>query len=768
MGSMQPLQLAQYLTQTTGPKYYIRENYRFAIPGNGSMDERVADAALFSSPVPSIESAAVGFIGASSSDTLSLNPDFAYLGAPFIVASSPQRIALFQIKGAAQPEKLDEVTTAHQAEWLRKTMRSLTASQLDLFSRERELLLQATRGALLVHISDLMELVSTERNLGDADAFRVAIRVLRRLSVNMNHYPVMPDELSTYARELVGRLKGRLSFENMPPESVAELYQQIAVGPDARRRRGVVYTPSWLARYIISRLPTNAFRDGVATDPACGSGTFLVCFLERLIEQRSQQSEPITPAVLSKAICGYDIDPVAIEAARLSLDFLVRAIDMKVPDWNLTVRDATIEMVAGDWIIGNLPFGHRTHGGKRDLSSVILENLATQDHKGLALLLPDSFAYTNTARRARSLLRQKYNIGEIARLPEEVFTTSHAQTMLVLGVAGKSGRDVRIHELSSQDIDGLRLGTGTPSSYTSRFPAGLDDKWRFAPSQVISIFDSAERSGQPLYPHIGDADFGIQVYGTQDQAIVTSSGPHQRPILLDTEEFASWSETAIANLPGLVAGKSEVRRAGPWDRFHYPKVIVRATTSPDSPDRLAAIPDTQGIWFGDKFVGIWTRGDISVSALAAYLQTRFVTIWFGSNNRSRKLRIRSGLNTLPVPLLPSSWWQRAANLAPPNRVVRPIKIEPDPSLFPIDDQRSEWEWFNNAVESALGIGSAEREDMLAWRQTVEMRTKQLEALAGRRVHLSPPADAWMQLAGIYENDALMHQILSAGTRPREK
>jgi len=184
---MQLEQLAQGLTDHLGPQYLMRPRYRFAVPDANGISELDVDAAIFSSPIPSIQTAAIGFTTLTGVATENLNPAYAYLGAPLFVARSSHKISIYQFRGSPLAEKIAEESasgTQDQGEWLRSlVMDSELSPQLSLFTGGRDLLLQETRGALSKRIEALMNLVLSERQVDVADAFRISIRVLRRLSV---------------------------------------------------------------------------------------------------------------------------------------------------------------------------------------------------------------------------------------------------------------------------------------------------------------------------------------------------------------------------------------------------------------------------------------------------------------------------------------------------------------------------------------------------------------------------------------------------------
>jgi hypothetical protein len=699
--------LAQSLANHLGPEYYLREDYAFAVPEQEVVSERTAEAVIFSSPIPSIQSAAVGFtakLQAAQPEQLS---KYAYLGAPLLISHSDDSLALYEFRGTPVAEKIEsrKISDDPSADWLRKrVVDSVDQNQLKfVFGSGKDLLIQDTRTALSSRVAELMKIVDEEKQLPEVEAFKVAMSVIRRLSLGHNGSPGLPTALRQYARELATRIQNTVSFANVPPESIAELYEAFAVHDHSRRRRGVVYTPAWLARYVIDRLPQHAFRSGSAVDATCGSGTFLVCFLERLVGESSKRGT-LSSELLRKAVLGIDEDPVAIEAARLSLDFFCKAVGIESPQWNLQTKDATKFPVLGDWVIGNLPFGYRTHGGTRDISTVILENIQRTNNQvqALSLILPDSLAYTAGAEKTRELLRTNYELEEITRLPKAVFETSYARTIVVVGKRGTSGREVLVRDVQNRDLTNFRLGSYVSKTYVARFSPRLRDPWRFSP------FNNEFERGELLGLRLGDLAsirMGLQIYGFESDVLTTKMVSGSKPLLMSPDDFARWTGREIRLLPRLKATEEQVRRPGPWHHFDEAKVIVRVTTSHGSPDRLAAIPDTQGIWFTDKFAGIWGKPDgLGVNEIAVYLQSRFARAWFDANNPSRKLRIKT-IASMPVPKLPAEWWERASSLATSNTVVRASWPEEGQLTFG-GTNIQEWNWFNSVVDSALGIDPA--------------------------------------------------------------
>jgi SAM-dependent methyltransferase len=135
------------------------------------------------------------------------------------------------------------------------------------------------------------------------------------------------DEWSARLAKAVRGLVRELSaFEPatpvLEPEWTRDLLQniyEIMVPRDLRRALGEYYTPDWLSMYLIQRTGYDGDPNKRFLDPACGSGTFLIQAINRII-QRSQikddkQARDIGNRIMNN-VAGFDINPLAVLAAR--------------------------------------------------------------------------------------------------------------------------------------------------------------------------------------------------------------------------------------------------------------------------------------------------------------------------------------------------------------------------------------------------------------------------------------------------------------------
>lgn len=129
------------------------------------------------------------------------------------------------------------------------------------------------------------------------------------------------------ANELRMMLRALAQFDPRTPylapeqsrDLLKKLYQYL-VPKKLRHDLGEYYTPDWLAEHVLNQLGYNGDLDKRLLDPACGSGTFLVLAIRRMKEWALQHDPPVDGETVAKRIldnlCGFDINPIAVIAAR--------------------------------------------------------------------------------------------------------------------------------------------------------------------------------------------------------------------------------------------------------------------------------------------------------------------------------------------------------------------------------------------------------------------------------------------------------------------
>jgi hypothetical protein len=169
-------------------------------------------------------------------------------------------------------------------------------------------------------------------------------KVLRELVAAL-YYPQSPYEFSVLSADILGR-----AYEQYLGKSIVFHGAKVEIEdkPEVRKAGGVYYTPTFVVDYII-RTTVAPMMDGRTipqagevrlVDPACGSGSFLIAAYQYLLDwhlhrYHSMKRRPkeiyrapggdwrLTLAerkrILLNSIFGVDIDPQAVEIAKLSL-----------------------------------------------------------------------------------------------------------------------------------------------------------------------------------------------------------------------------------------------------------------------------------------------------------------------------------------------------------------------------------------------------------------------------------------------------------------
>ncbi|HEY6532222.1 MAG TPA: N-6 DNA methylase, partial [Acidimicrobiales bacterium] len=141
--------------------------------------------------------------------------------------------------------------------------------------------------------------------------------------------------------------------------SLGELHEDL-LDDDHRRRNGVHYTPASVASALVARVlgPTEGRDDAIATgdgmvplvcDPSCGGGVFLVAVAEHLATRGAD------PARVLASLHGLDLDPVAVEVARVEVVAWAAGSGLHGDALVEAARGLVERVVVGDALLGPWP-----------------------------------------------------------------------------------------------------------------------------------------------------------------------------------------------------------------------------------------------------------------------------------------------------------------------------------------------------------------------------------------------------------------------------
>lgn len=140
------------------------------------------------------------------------------------------------------------------------------------------------------------------------------------------------------------------------PEDARDLLKDLYEGllPRAvRHALGQYFTPDWLGSLTLDRVDYHGDPGTRLIDPACGTGTFLVLAISRLLERlrKDGASKRETLREIVRQIVGLDLDPLAVVAARANyvlalgplLDEATEGVDIPV-----YLADSVVTPTVGD------------------------------------------------------------------------------------------------------------------------------------------------------------------------------------------------------------------------------------------------------------------------------------------------------------------------------------------------------------------------------------------------------------------------------------
>ena len=205
--------------------------------------------------------------------------------------------------------------------------------------------------------------VPSFRALDFSDIDDVFARVARHYGSSLRSQSVKRQEKEAFIA--ASRTIAQCShLGHMTTESLAYVYENTLISKDIRSQLGVHSTPSYLVDYMVWRLAPwieeIPATDRHAFEPACGHAAFLVSTM-RLLKELHPTSAAAQRKYLRPRLHGIEIDPFAIEIARLAMTLA----DIPNPDdWDIQGADLfasqALEQLArrSTILLANPPFEH--------------------------------------------------------------------------------------------------------------------------------------------------------------------------------------------------------------------------------------------------------------------------------------------------------------------------------------------------------------------------------------------------------------------------
>ncbi|MDB4444426.1 N-6 DNA methylase [bacterium] len=306
-------------------------------------------------------------------------------------------------------------------------------------------------------------------------------------------YFKVPGKIAERLDPLLSRLNSVFDFSQVSLDIVGKFYESAFITRELRKRWGIHYTKSLLAKTLLSRIPIEELppEERILADPTCGSGSLLTAGYERLANAsylRIPQDERHRRLV--ESIFGNDKDGFAAEVARMTL-MLFHPPHQN--NWKVTRFDVEDDNFIKKWkqkvnlspsiIVANPPFGGiggdkgeaakpRTRH-QRDRSALILNRCLDILPEGglLGIILTETILDQLGEKSTRHRLIRECQILEQWDIPAEWFEKVNRPAIAwVIRKAVPSSRMVYITPLSDVPSPGrdtnlqgtIRIDTSNP------------------------------------------------------------------------------------------------------------------------------------------------------------------------------------------------------------------------------------------------------------------------------------------------------------------
>lgn len=709
----------------------LRTDYTYADVLAARPLTRTVLLAAFAQDPPSYVNACFGVISADGDAKQTVRQCTA-LGAPQIIVVYPGRVDRWSVAPGRDPQHLQCIVASDiarlfaqkKAEWSPEVVFRAKAPlpearprQLDFVDAgflpaiEREA--QAKLHDLIVNLvrdaRGMLETTGPMEEVPEAELFHLLFALIRaKVLKDRGILPALdfsaPENalaaVDRYYRRDVSRLRRVLNapdvlrlaaervassflFHNLSVETLGYVYENTLVTAEHRRRLGVHGTPSYVADYILSKLPIEEIPCGnrKILDPTCGSGTFLVAALRRLrglLPARMPAAE--RHAYYTSHLRGMEIDPLSREVAYLAL----LHADLPNPDgWDIQQADsflpAQLEQAASQAsiLVANPPFESFTPEERQRYDAQtpmkggeMLRRVLPALPEGalLGVVMPRKFADGHSYTTARRELASRFDIMELTALPDRIFPKSDAQTVLVMArklrEGGRPSHHVVFREVKEADRNAFatryqvtREEAVPPEYFTSRAAANAPTFWIPVLHSVWDVLSGAPRLGDFARVHRG-VEYEAGLMKEKRQQIVRTV-PFDGGVPGVADVAGQLRPYAISDARFLETRAPYRRRQalGAWDLpWDEPKVVANAKRSTRGPWRLVAAVDRDGLLCADALFGMWPRDRRAPLELLAAVLNGPVANAFVHDHEPERDNRKDTMLRVPFP----SYWETVA------------------------------------------------------------------------------------------------------------
>lgn len=458
-------------------------------------------------------------------------------------------------------------------------------------------------------------------------------------------------------------------------ESLAHVYENTLIEKQTRSSLSTHSTPSFLVDYTLGNLAD--WIHEIRTDqrsvfePASGHAAFLVSAMRLLTEMLPAGMEVPSRRgpYLRSRLHGSDLDPFALELARLSLTLT----DIPNPDhWDLSVHDMFIDNHLAEQarrntiLLANPPFDNFTPKEQRHYqnqgSAVRFTNKCAEmlwrtlrylpAGAVFGVVVPQTLLHSGNARDLRQFILQEYELRELCLFPDGMFSFSDAESAVLIGrrkaVVGQN--QVRYRRVRERELESFRLDYS--ASFTRTVP-----QLRFAGDESLSLQvpDLEEVwvacANNPTLTDIAVLGQGLAYQGQHLPRNATTYSSERFP---GGQRGFVFFDHAIQlhQLPKLYwmnLDRSVILRPRTGTTVGVPQVLLNYAPASRGPWRLKALIDRRGHPVTSRFIAVRPRApEWSLETLWALLNSPLANGYVFSHLGKRDNTV-GDIRKIPIP-----------------------------------------------------------------------------------------------------------------------
>jgi N-6 DNA Methylase len=458
-------------------------------------------------------------------------------------------------------------------------------------------------------------------------------------------------------------------------EALAYVYENTLLSEETRSALGTHSTPSFLVDYVVGNLadwieeiPVN---ERSVFEPSCGHAAFLVSAMRLLTEMLP--AEKATPSrrrpYLRSRLHGTDVDPFALELARLSLTLT----DIPNPDgWDLKTQDMFLgddlakQATGTTLLLANPPFDNFTSQEQKRYreqgSNVRFLNKSVEtlwrtlpnlpEGGVFGVVLPLTVLHSDNARDLRKFLVTECELKEICLFPDKVFSFSDAESAIVVGRHRRTSakNTVCYRRVRERGLGSFRSDYSVPSTRTvaqSRFCA--DASFSLSLPELEDLWSSC--ASNPKLRDVALVGQGLIYRGVN---LPSGSTTYSR------ERFAGARRGFVLFEPGLQLHElprdrwmnlnpAVIRRPMSGTTVGTPQVLLNYAPASRGPWRLKALVDREGHPVTSRFIAVRPQNSqYTIETLWALLNSPIANA-FAYSHLGKRDNLVGEIRKIPLP-----------------------------------------------------------------------------------------------------------------------